>query len=179
MGRAVPGSSRFHSQAYPPCDGPPLSGFLAGPSFAALFHAATVRGILPSECSPHRNRAPLSGPPAPLRLSTNVLERSFPDLIAAGFPDSHAFDAVAWLPRRLWAPFSRAETRFPVTLGPSRRTTPFRQLHPLRSLDPPASPFAPTRVAPSRRPILSWVCASLKISPSTPRILGPAQTTRA
>jgi hypothetical protein len=26
----------------------PLSGFLADPSFAALFRAATVRGILPS-----------------------------------------------------------------------------------------------------------------------------------
>jgi hypothetical protein len=122
--------------------------------------------------------APLEATSAPMRSSTNVLKRCFPDLIAAGFPDSHAFDAVAWFPPRLWAPFSRAETRFPVPLGPSRRTAPFRQLHPLRSLDPPASPFTPTRVAPSRRPILSWVVASLKISPPTPRILRPAQATR-
>ena len=38
----------------------PLSGFLAVPSFAALFRAATVPGILPSERSPHRDqRTPL------------------------------------------------------------------------------------------------------------------------
>jgi hypothetical protein len=38
----------------------PLSGFLAHPSVAALFHAATVRGVLPSErCSSPRSRAPL------------------------------------------------------------------------------------------------------------------------
>jgi len=57
MRRAVtsrPGSARRLSQ--------PLSGFLANPSFAALFHAATVPGILPSECSPRRDRAPLSRP---------------------------------------------------------------------------------------------------------------------
>jgi hypothetical protein len=39
------------------------------------------------------------------------------------------------------------------------------------------SPFTPTRVAPCRRPILSWVYASLELSPSTPRILKPARTT--
>jgi hypothetical protein len=122
-----------------------------------------------------KSRAPLEVASAPLRSSTDVLERNVPDLIAAGFPDSHAFDAVAWFPRRLWAPFPRTEARFPVPLGPSRRTAPFRQLHPLRSLHPPASPFTPTRVAPSRRPILSWVSASLKRSPSTPRDLEPAQ----
>jgi hypothetical protein len=64
----------------------------------------------------------------------------------------------------------------PFALGPDDETAPFRQLHLLRSLDPPASPFAPTRVAPCQRSILSWVSASLEPSPSTPRILGPAQT---
>ena len=49
----------------------------------------------------------------------------------------------------------------------------FRRLHPLRSVVPPASPFAPDRVAPNRRPILSWASASLERSPSTPRSLGP------
>jgi hypothetical protein len=47
-------------------------------------------------------------------------------------------------------------------------TVPFRQLHPLRSVDPPASPFAPGQVAPNRRPILSWAFASLE--PSPPRL---------
>jgi len=39
----------------------PLSGFLASSSFTALFRAATVRGVLPSEVSPRRNHVPLSG----------------------------------------------------------------------------------------------------------------------
>jgi hypothetical protein len=30
-----------------------------------------------------------------VRSSTNVLERYFPDLVAAGFIDAHAFGAVA------------------------------------------------------------------------------------
>jgi hypothetical protein len=37
-------------------------------------------------------------------------------------------------------------------------TTP-RQLHPLRSFDPSASPFTTTRANPSRRPMLSWIYA--------------------
>jgi hypothetical protein len=40
----------------------PLSGFLAVLSFAALFRAAAVPGILPSELSLRRDRAPLSRP---------------------------------------------------------------------------------------------------------------------
>jgi hypothetical protein len=54
--------------------GQPLSGFLAGPSFVALFHATAVPEVLPSESSPHRNRAPLSRPPAPSRFATSFLD---------------------------------------------------------------------------------------------------------
>jgi hypothetical protein len=62
----------------------------------------------------------------------------------------------------------------PVTKRPA-----LRPLHLLRRFLPPASPFEPTRVAPCRPPILSWSFASLEPSPSTPRILRPAQPTRA
>jgi hypothetical protein len=79
----------------------------------------------------------------------------------------------------------RTEVRLHAFKNPSRSswipsdgTEPFRQLHPFRSLLPPASPFTPTRVAPSQRPILSWTSASLELSPSTPRILYPSWTTR-
>jgi hypothetical protein len=48
----------------------PLSGFLASSSFTALFRAATVRGVLPSEVSPRKNRAPLSRP-----LASAVIHR--------------------------------------------------------------------------------------------------------
>jgi hypothetical protein len=69
--------------------------------------------------------------------------------------------------------FTPPKRRFPVTLGPCDETDPFRQLHPLRSFDPLASPFALTRVASSQRPILSCVYAPLELSPSTPWILDP------
>jgi len=67
----------------------PLSGFLASSSFAALFHAATVRGVLPSESSPHRDRVPLSRPLAPLWLSTSVQRRTHPSFVTARFTDVH------------------------------------------------------------------------------------------
>jgi hypothetical protein len=101
---ARPGSALRLSQ--------PLSGFLATPSFAALFHAATVPGISPSECSPHRNRAPLPGSLVlPCGYPQSVLRRHVPGLVAACFPDSRAFDAVAWFLRRLWVSFSRTRER--------------------------------------------------------------------
>jgi hypothetical protein len=59
-----PGSAPRFSQ--------PLSGFLANPSSTALFRAATVPGLPPSEPSPHRDRAPLSRPPASLQSSSSV-----------------------------------------------------------------------------------------------------------
>jgi hypothetical protein len=101
------------------------------------------------------------------------------DLITAGFPDSHAFTQLPGSSRRLWASFSRAEARFPSAPGPNDGTRPFRQLHPLRSLDPPASPFASARVAPSQHaaPLLGF-CLSRAFSfhASRPR---PARTSRA
>jgi len=62
---------------------------------------------LPSEFSPHEDRVPLSGPLAPLQLSTVLRKRIARDLIARGFTDAHAFDVVAWILHELWVPFSR------------------------------------------------------------------------
>jgi hypothetical protein len=126
--RAVPahlGSALRFSQ--------PLSGFLASQSFAALFHAATVPGIPPSELSPHERRAPLSRPLAPLQLSTRVLRRSSRTL-PRGFPDVHAFTQLPGSPAAWDALFTRPKTRFPVAPDPRRKTASFRQLHLLRSL---------------------------------------------
>jgi hypothetical protein len=131
-------------------------------------------GSPPSESSPRRNRAPLSGPPAPLPLSTDVLRRDPGALSPPVSPTPALSNAVAWFPGRLWdlfPPPRRSASRSPWT--PSDGTASFRQLHRLRSLDPPASPYAPTRVAPARRPILSWTSAPLEPSPPTPRILEP------
>jgi hypothetical protein len=60
----------------------------------------------------------------------------------------------------------RAPRRAPQLLrARTSGTVLFRQLHPLRSVLPPASPFAPTQVAPVRRSILSWAFSSLEVSP--------------
>jgi len=67
----------------------PLSGFLACSSFTALFRAATVRGVLLSEVSPHKNRAPLSRPLAPLRSFTGVPRRTRSRFITASFTNSY------------------------------------------------------------------------------------------
>jgi hypothetical protein len=55
----------------------PLSGFLAGSSFAALFHAVTVVGIPPFRVFPSQEIACLSrGRLTSMQLSTDVLERT-------------------------------------------------------------------------------------------------------
>jgi hypothetical protein len=69
----------------------------------------------------------------------------------------------------------------PASRSPWDRATKRPALRPLRLLRrlvPSASPFGPTQVAPRRPPILSWSFAPLKRSPSTPRILRPAQLTQ-
>jgi hypothetical protein len=76
----------------------PLSGFLAGLSFAALFHAATVTGTLPLELSPHKDRLPLSRLHAPLQLFTGVLKRTARLPYRHRFHRLPRFHAVAWIP---------------------------------------------------------------------------------
>jgi hypothetical protein len=87
-------------------------------------------GFLPSECSPRRRSLtpleaawlPCSLPPACCDAQLSTFHRRF--------PRRPRFHAVAWFPRRLWAPFSRAETRFPFAPGLVLRNRPV----------PPASP---------------------------------------
>jgi hypothetical protein len=144
----------------------PLSGFVASSGCAALFRAATVRGVSPSEVSPRRNRAPLSRPACSLvvihrRAKTHPSEpyhrrfhrRPRPRAQLPGFADD--YEVPFRTPRR-------ASRSLQVRAS---GTVSFRQLHPLRSVDPPASPCARHRVASERRSILSWVFASLEHSP--------------
>jgi hypothetical protein len=70
----------------------PLSGFLAGPGFAAFFRAATVPGISPFRVFPSQKIACLSRDSlAPLQLSTSVQSRTTVGLVAPRFADFHAF----------------------------------------------------------------------------------------
>jgi hypothetical protein len=158
----------------------PLSDFQASPSFGALFHALTVCELLPSERSPHKGRVPLSRPLAPLRLSTVCARARRSRPYHLGFPRLPRLSAVAWFPPRLWVPFPRG--RSPASRSPwaaSGGITPYHQLHPLRSFPPSVSPFAPTRVAPRRWSLLSWVFSPLKTEPSKPLSLAPARPRRA
>jgi hypothetical protein len=164
---SAPGSALRFSQ--------PLSGFLAGPSFAALFRAAAVPGIPPFRVFPSQEIAyPSRGSLAPLRLSTDVLNARRSTLSPPVSCDSRAFTRSPALPRWLWAPFSRAEARFPVPLGLVPRNRPFRQLHPLRSFTPPCESVRDWIGFPlTNRPILSWDSSPLEPSLPTPRILDP------
>jgi len=152
----------------------PLSGFLADPNFVALFRATAVHGIPPPESSPRRNRRPLSRSPLlPGGHSPTCRYAVSRSLSPPVSPTSTLTRGCLVPPTTMSSLFTLPKERFPVTLGPSDETISFRQLHPLRSFNPPASPFAPTRVAPHQRSILSWVYAFLKPSPSTPWILDP------
>jgi hypothetical protein len=154
-----PGSALRFSQ--------PLSGFLASSSSTALFRAATVPGLPPAEPSPREDRAPLSGPLAPPRLSTGVRERTARDLVTSGFPDSRA----------------RARSRLvpPLTMGflsASSRPLPG---HPgSRAAEPPDSAsftrlgaFLPSRIR-SWRPGLPL--ATSRCSPGPSPLQRPFQT---
>jgi len=160
----------------------PLSGFLnlsavsATLCSTALFHAAAVPELPPSELSPRqRSWSPLEATGF-LRLSTGVQETHRRDLIAADFTDFRARDAVAWLRQRLWDQFSRTEARFPITLGHLRWGRPHSaSFTRFEALLPPSSPFAPNQVALARRPLLSWAPAPPTTVPSQPRILRPAR----
>jgi hypothetical protein len=165
---AHPGSARRFSQ--------PLSGFLANPSFAALFHAATVPGIPPSELSPRRGRLPLSGQLGFPAVIHRRAETRRPTPCRPWFHRRPRRSASAWIPQRLWAPFPPAEARFPVPLGAEPRDR----------LVPPASPTSKrpslfesvrdrSESPRSDRPMLSWVSAPLESSPSKPRSLIPAK----
>lgn len=80
--------------------------------------------------------------------------------------------AVAGVPRRLWAPFQRAEARLPVPLDPTRRARPvavsftcFEAFFPLRIRSRrPGSPLPDGRCSPG-------LPAPPEPSPPTPRIL--------
>jgi hypothetical protein len=82
----------------------PLSGFLnlsavsASSGSTALFRAATVPGLLPSEPSPHGDRVPLSRPLAPLRSSTDVLDCSSPQPCYHRFPRRPRFRRSCQIP---------------------------------------------------------------------------------
>jgi hypothetical protein len=151
----------------------PLSGFPAVPSFAALFHAATVPGFLPSESFPRKNRAPLSRPRAPLWLSTDVPDDASRALLPPVSPTPTLSRSCLVPSDDYGLPFHAPKhaSRLPWTqateLARSASFTHFEALILLRVRS--HRPGSPRTDAP----ILSWVSASLELSPPTPRVLHP------
>jgi len=95
------------------------------------------------------------------------------------FPRPPRSRAVAWFPQRLWVPFSRSREN--ASRSPWVRITElvsFRQLHPLRSLVPPVSPFAPNPSCPVPAVVTLLGSYPSGAFPPTPWALWPAQTTR-
>jgi len=150
----------------PPRPGPalrfsqPRGGFLADPSLRPCFVPLPSLGSpLPSELHLAGIAAPLSGPPAPLRSSPRACVRRR-GLVTSGFAD--ALPGLPGLlpvsPRSYGCPFSvRAMVR-PASRSPWTARgglTPDHAVHPLRSLDPPATSAPPTpRVSPQE-----WPCS--------------------
>jgi hypothetical protein len=130
-----------------------------------LFRAATVPELPPAELSPRRDRVPLSRPLASWQSFTNVRRRAARRLVTTGFPDAHAEAQLPGSPGDYELPFHEPRPASRSLWTPNTGAVSFRQLHLLRSFVPPANPFTPTRVAPSRRPLLSW---SLRPSESLP-----------
>jgi hypothetical protein len=128
----------------------PLSGFLATPSSAALFRAATVPGILPSELSPRRDRLPLSGQ---LGFPAVIHQRAETHASTPYRPWFHRRPRPArphGFPNDYELPFPEPK---PVSWSlwvSSHGTVPFRQLHLLRSVSPSSSPFAAKVSLPTR-----------------------------
>ena len=148
-----PGSALRFSQ--------PLSGFLASSSSTALFRAATVPGLPPSEPSPREDRVPLSRLLAPPRSSTGVRERTARDLVTSGFPDSHAQARSRLVPPLTMGSLSAGSRPLPGHPGPRAAEPPdsasFTRLGALlpsriRSWRP-GLPLATSRCSPGPSPL--------------------------
>jgi hypothetical protein len=143
---------RFRSQAFSTSQRFPSKSEFHGPvscrnrSWAFLLQSLPLTGI----AHPSRGHMlPCSHPPACRSAPLATLSPTVS-------PNAHAFARLPGSPDDYGSPFREPK---PTSRSPwvsSGGITSFRQLHLLRSLDPPVSPFAPRRVSPTRRPMLSW-----------------------
>jgi hypothetical protein len=151
----------------------PLSGFLAGSRFVALFHATAVPGILPSELFPHEDHVPLSRPLAPLQLSTSVPNR-------AAHRRSLRVSPTSTLSRGCLDPLEAMDFLFPRRgLVPGRpglcsaKPLRFASFTYFGALFPPRDRTPNFGLPLGCWPFLSWCSSPSKRSPSTPWTLDP------
>jgi hypothetical protein len=151
----------------------PLSGFLAHPSFVALFRATTVPGIPPSEFFPsQRSRTPLEAAGSLAVIHRRAVAR-WTSPFADRFPDFHAFTRSPGSSVDYGLPFRSPKLAFRSSWVWLSGLAPFRQLHLLRSFLPPARPYQQLWVAPLLLAVTLLGFGPPKLSPSTPWILDP------
>jgi hypothetical protein len=96
----------------------PLSGFPADSSSTALFHTATVRGLSPSELSPHEDRVYLSrGHMLPCSYPPGCEGSNDRRLITTGFPDARTFGHACHVPPTAMGPLSTSRNLLPSRPG--------------------------------------------------------------
>lgn len=127
----------------------------------------------PFRASPRRDRAPVSGSPAPLRSSPrNLRALTRPCHHRVSPTPSPSLGLLPVSPQRLWAPFRRADhgrlaSRSPWTARSG--LAPDHADHPLRSLIPPAKLALPTpQVSPQEQPCSPGRSAPPESSPPAP-----------
>jgi len=122
----------------------PLSGFLADPSFAALFRAATVPGISPFRVFPsRRSRAPLEAALLPCRYPPACVSELLASLSPPLSP-TPTLSRSCLDPRGSYGlPFHEPKSASRSPWAMSNGTATSRRLHRLRSFYPSASPFLP------------------------------------
>jgi hypothetical protein len=171
----------------------PLSGFLnpsaaswqtrvPRPCFVPQPPVIATFGAFPSSAIVHPSR----GDWLPCRYPPACNDAPPPTLSPAVSPTPTPEDAVAWFPRRLWVPFSRA--RRPASRSPwieGDGTAMFRQLHRLRSIPPAVeSVHATTSCPAATADALVAFCPSRvrpdalgASNPSRPKGQGPTKLT--
>jgi hypothetical protein len=145
----------------------PLSGLLASSSSTALFRAATVPGLpsFRSELSPRkRSRTPLGAAYSPAVIHRRAETRPPGIRYTAVVSPTPALTRSRLDPPRTRVPFQRASS--PPGRPGSRVAEPPRSASftCFEVFVPPASPFAPPRASPGRRPMLSWLSPSTAFS---------------
>jgi len=140
----------------------------------ALFHAAVVPEVLPSELSPREDHVPLSRPLAPLSLSMIFLDVSPEALsVLVSLPTPRASAKRLLFPQHLWSAFQRADAASQLSwtandkLTLQNRFTDFEAFFPsrIRALQP--------EFPQTERPLLSWTLSPLECSPPTLLTLDP------
>jgi hypothetical protein len=130
----------------------PLSGFCIDRVPRPYFMPQPFLDYLPSECSPREDRVPLSGPLAPLQLST-VLRNALPaTLLPVVSPTPTLLTQLPGFPTNYGSPFHESEGPLPGRPGSPTEG----------SLLPPASPASK----------LSSLHESVRTDPSCPEPSG-------